>query len=222
MHASVMGCDSLVHLMVYTCGDTLYDGDGNEYHSLFVGHDCWTRTNMQTISYTAAAAYRQGTGTVAPNMIYWAPEFPDTMRNLSTYGRLYTWYAAVGVPDSSTALPPMDVEGFVQGICPDGWHIPTGVNMNNLMNFGVVAIASDSLWIIPTGDNSTGFNALPAGYYNPMTHRFENLLLLTSFWSSVSVTEHGSKNTTIEAGCGLPFDMVANKSYGFSVRCVRD
>lgn len=219
---SVTGCDSTIYLMVYTCGDIATDGDGNEYGSVFVGHDCWTNSNMKTKTYTIAAAARQNTGIDAHNMIYRAFEYPDTNYNLATFGRLYTWYAAVGVKDSSSDNPPVDAEGFVQGICPDGWHIPTEANIRNLMACGAVAIASDSLWLIPTGNNATGFNALPAGSYNPWRQRFENLHGDTHFWSSETVTETTSKHCSIETGCHLLFSRIINKNLGFSVRCVKD
>lgn len=216
------GCDSTIYLMVYTCGDIATDGDGNEYGSVFVGHDCWTNSNMKTTTYTPAAAAIQTTGITAHSMIYFAPEYPDTVYNLATFGRLYTWYAAVGLKDSSSEVPPFYAEDLVQGICPDGWHIPTQANINNLMDRGVVAIASDSLWQIPTGDNATGFNALPAGYYNPGSHRFEDLRGDTHFWTSETVTATTSKHCSIEAGCHLLFSRVNNKYFGFSVRCVKD
>ncbi|MCQ2265561.1 MAG: fibrobacter succinogenes major paralogous domain-containing protein [Bacteroidales bacterium] len=219
---SVEGCDSTIYLMVYTCGDIATDGDGNQYGSVFVGHDCWTNSNMKTKTYTVAAAAIQNTGIDACNMIYRAFEYPDTIYNLATFGRLYTWYATVGVKDNSSDIPPVDAEGFVQGICPDGWHVPTELNIRNLMDNGVMTIASDSLWLIPTGNNATGFNALPAGYYNPVAHRFENLHGDTHFWSSETATETTSKHCSIEAGCHLLFNHVNNKNFGFSVRCVKD
>ena len=53
----------------------------------------------------------------------------DEDANLEAFGRLYTWYSAVKLPEGSTdAL----AEGYVQGICPDGWHIPTHEEMMKL------------------------------------------------------------------------------------------
>lgn len=216
-------CDSLLHYMVYVCGfPNVADADANSYGNIFLGNDCWLNSNLRTTHYTAEAAARQGTGTEAASMIYRSYEFPDTERNLAVYGRLYTWYSGVGLPESSTDEPVATDEGFVQGVCPDGWHVPDDANMRDLMDFGAVAISSDSLWIVPTGDNSSGFNALPAGFYNPTTGRFEGLLGSTHFWSSESVSEMLAKHCSIEMGCNLLIDRDVTKNYGFSVRCLKD
>ena len=216
-------CDSLLHYMVYVCGfPDVADADANIYGNVFLGNDCWLNSNMRTTRYTAEAAARQGTGTDAPNMIYHSYEFPDEDRNLAVYGRLYTWNTSVGLPVGSAGEPVATSEGFVQGICPDGWHVPNDANVLDLMDYGTVAITSDSLWIIPTGDNSSGFNALPAGFYNPSRSRFEGMLGATHFWTSESVSETIAKHCTIEAGCDLLIDRESVKKYGFSVRCLKD
>ncbi len=216
-------CDSLLHYMVYVCGfPNVADADANEYGNIFLGNDCWLNSNMRTTHYTAGAAARQGTGTDVANMIYHSYEFPDEDRNLAVYGRLYNWNASVGLPAGSTDAPVATEEGFVQGICPDGWHVPNDANVLDLMDYGTVAITADSLWIIPTGDNSSGFNALPAGFYNPGRDRFEGMLGATHFWTSESVSETIAKHCTIEAGCDLLIDRESVKKYGFSVRCLKD
>lgn len=216
-------CDSLLHYMVYVCGfPDVADADANIYGNVFLGNDCWLNSNMRTTRYTAEAAARQGTGTDAPSMIYHSYEFPDEDRTLAVYGRLYTWNTSVGLPVGSAGEPVATSEGFVQGICPDGWHVPNDANVLDLMDYGTVAITSDSLWIIPTGDNSSRFNALPAGFYNPSRSRFEGMLGATHFWTSESVSETVAKHCTIEAGCDLLIDRESVKKYGFSVRCLKD
>jgi len=37
----------------------------------------------------------------------------------ATYGALYTWPAAMNIYNESDIKP-----GRVQGVCPDGWHLP--------------------------------------------------------------------------------------------------
>jgi uncharacterized protein (TIGR02145 family) len=78
---------------------------------------------------------------------------------------LYNWYAVV---DS-------------HNIAPEGWHVPTDAELQNLVNFlegasvaggKMKAIGTiqggDGLWNSPnTGaTNSSGFTALPGGYRN--------------------------------------------------------
>lgn len=216
-------CDSLLHHMVYVCGfPNVADADANNYGNVFLGNDCWLNSNLRTTHYTIEAAARQGTCTTALSMIYSSQEFPDENHNFAVYGRLYTWNSTVGLSVGSTDAPVATLEGFVQGICPNGWHIPSATNINDLMDYGVATIASDSLWIVSMGDNSSGFNALPAGFYNPGRDRFEGMLGVTRFWATESVSETIAKYCTIEVGCDQLIERNSDKNFGFSVRCLKD
>lgn len=214
---TIQGADSVINTVVYTCGGTAKDIEGNPYHSVFIGHDCWTTSNMRATHYSK-------TGGPAESMIYKSADHPDTVANLETYGRLYTWYAAVGLPDSSELNPDTTHRGgFVTGICPIGWHIPEAENIANLYANSSYALMTTSGWIEPGGTNTTGFSALPAGLYNPVTGRFENLLGETHFYT---VEIHDLKSVMV---CSLVFgcdkvliDEAKLKSYGLSVRCVKD
>lgn len=207
------GCDSLVHYMVYVCGfpeEQVLDGDENTYNSVWVGHHCWTGRNMRTTTTT--------TGAPVQNMVYRSDMFPDENANLNTYGRLYTWTAALCEPvEYHEELG----ERFVQGICPDGWHIPTAENMSVLYRYPTSWLKSDSLWLIP-GDNRMLFDARPAGMYNPNTNRFENLLGYTHYWSDVEVTTATALETALSSGCDDVLLENVLKRYGMSVRCVLD
>ena len=211
-------CDSIRHFFVNLCGGLIADGNGNKYQSLYVGEAphryCWTARNLHNTL--------DAEGNEIASMIYNAPLHDNEQENLDTYGRLYTWYAAVGLPENSTADPQVTTNGgFVTGICPKGWHIPDAANINALTTIDAFSLMSEELWLIP-GTNTTGFTALPAGYYNAFNMRFENLLGHTSYWSTVQV------NTTVYQTCTLTFgcdyvgkdDVLANN--GVSVRCVKN
>lgn len=209
------GCDSLVHYYVLTCGDTIEDYDGNIYYSLFVGRYCWTQQNLQPTHYA--------NGEIIPNnMIYYSQEHPNINENLEQYGRLYTWYDAVNLPEGSSNEPARIDGVFVQGLCPEGWHIPYERNMENLVSFGAPALKSTNLWLEP-GNNSTRFTAYPAGIYNPQTNRFENMLGETRYWTDHSSADGSSAtNGALTHSCSeLIIDSKA-KNYGFSVRCVKN
>lgn len=211
---TIHGCDSLVHYYVLTCGEPIADADGNRYYTLSVGPDCWMQQNLQTQHYADG-------DTVAGNMIYNSLDYPDVAANLAQYGRLYTWYSAVRLPENSTSAPATDVNGFVQGICPDGWHIPTERNMESLADFGAPALKSTILWLQP-GNNSTGFTAYPAGLFNPNTNRFENLLGETRYWTESASSTATAENGVIANICDELLIDSLTKNYGFSVRCVKN
>lgn len=211
---TIHGCDSLVHYYVLTCGEPIADADGNHYNTISVGPYCWMQQNLQTRHYANG-------DTVIGNMIYYSFDYPDEAANLEQYGCLYTWYSAVGIPENSTNAPTVDLNGFVQGICPDGWHIPTEENMAALADFGAPALKSTILWLYP-GNNGTGFTAYPAGLFNPNTNRFENLLGETRYWTESAFSTTTAENGAITFGCDELLLDNHPKNYGFSVRCVKN
>lgn len=208
------GCDSLVHYYVLTCGEVIADADGNEYNTLFVGPYCWTQQNLRPTHYTDGDP-------IADPMIYKSPDFPNEAENLEQYGYLYTWYDAVDLPEGSTDEPALTDGIFAQGLCPEGWHIPSERNMASLVSFEAPALKSTILWIEP-GNNSTRFTAYPAGIYNPTTDRFENMLGETRYWTDHSDTSTSAKNGVLTYSCTEILIDSNAKSYGFSVRCVKD
>ena len=219
---STHSCDSVLHYFVNLCGGWVKDGDDSTYASVYVGvhphRYCWTKTNMQTTHYNSD----MGGGAVA-NMIYYGEGHTDTAANLKTYGRLYDWYAAVGLDHGSSAEPQKTAtSGFVTGLCPRGWHIPDSANVLSLNSVDAMELMANILWLIPGYDTGAGFYALPAGYYNHVTDRFENMLGHTYYWSSVRHTFFDSWVCSLLYGCNHVFIDDMSVDNGASVRCVRN
>lgn len=110
------------------------------------------------------------------------------------YGRLYPWHVAMRLPEDFIANP---VEGAVQeehqGVCPDGWHIPSRNDWRTLMaavqRMGKGSVAS----ALKTREGwnrggapiteASGFNAIPSGVrYND--GEFMDLGSSTYFWET--------------------------------------
>lgn len=175
-----------LHIYTYTCGEVVQDGDNNSYNSVMVAGYCWTKENLHTTHYV------DGGAEVAKALVYNSERYPDETGNENTFGRLYTWYSAVNVPEGSTASPTPNPKGFIVGICPTGWHVPTEWEMRALNEIPTADIRSTELWVQPNSNtNSTGFTALPAGMYNSSVNRFEGLMSQTDFWTD------GDKNTAL-------------------------
>lgn len=213
------GCDSIRHFFVNLCGGVIKDADDNGYESVFIGaapgRYCWTKPNMKTTHYV-------GGGDV-PNMIYNADGYSDEAENLERYGRLYNWYAAVNLPDGSDANPPVTTNGgFVTGICPIGWHIPDSANLHGLNSIDAPDVMANILWLIPGNDTGAGFYALPAGFYNIGTHRFENMLGNTYYWSSVRYNHYECMMCSLAFGCNKFIVDDMSVENGVSVRCVKN
>jgi len=211
--------DSIRHFYVNLCGGLVADADGNKYSSLYVGEPpgkyCWTKSNLKTTTYV--------TGGHVPNMIYNGGAHTNEAQNLATYGRLYNWYAAVNLPTGSPDDPPTNINGgFVTGLCPAGWHIPDSANMYSLNSINSFDLMSDILWIVPGNDTGAGFYALPAGFYNGTTYRFENMLGETHFWSCVRRDLDLGWVCSMVFGCNFLFEEELYVENGLSVRCVKN
>ena len=200
----------------FTCGEQISDVEGNTYETVEIGGLCWTKENMKSKTYADGSA-------IAKAMIYSSSMYPDTNANLATYGRLYTWFSAVNVPEGSSSKPTRNADGFVQGICPDGWHIPTVGEINKLNTNSSESLRSVELWLQPNNNtNSTGFSSLPAGYYTLTTNRFEVLLGYTYYWSDSSSTPEFAIACDVNYYCDVAKNEQKTTGDGVSVRCVKD
>ncbi len=138
------------------CGEDFTDPrDGNKYKTVCVGDKVWMAENVRYNS----------SGSVVYN---------DSVIYESTYGRLYDWLSVVN-----------------EDVCPAGWHLPTNAEWQELIdaNGGTLvagkALKSASGWEFNgSGTNSSGFNALPAGYWDWALNKFNNSGRTTIFWSA--------------------------------------
>jgi len=95
----------------WNCGDPFEDSrDGQVYSTVQIGDQCWMVENLN-VGTMISGGSDQGTDCVNIEK-YCYNNDPD---NCDVYGGLYQW---------NQAMCGETIEG-TQGICPDGWHIPT-------------------------------------------------------------------------------------------------
>ena len=161
-------------------------------------------------------------------------------KNCKVGGRYYTWAAAIdSVALANDSKEPLDC-GFgktcgldrgVQGICPDGWHLPTAHEWGLLsVALGNAGVAGDSLKALTgwdyagtddnNGQDAYGFSALPTGRRtNPTT--WEKVGSDVYYWSSNEAGENLARYSNIN-NIYTKFYLFQNlKSYGQSVRCIK-
>jgi uncharacterized protein (TIGR02145 family) len=231
------GVSDYVELTAYTeacgpfeCGDLFIDTrDGSGYQTIQIGSQCWMAENLNYDNNV--------------NGNSWC--YDDSPSNCGTYGRLYDWEAAMEGAAGSTSIP-----SGVQGICPDGWHIPSDEEWEKLegevddtYNYGDdewdingyrgedagSALAGNaSLWNDGALEShasfgNSGFVALPGGRKSS-SGDFTGLGNYAYFWSSTE--------DNVFAGYafyhGMHYDNVKTSRYnengenGLNVRCVKD
>ena len=101
-----MGSGPPIH--VWPCGDTLAYG-GDNYDTVLIGSQCWMAENLNVTD-----------GNEAQACTFTRYCYDDNASNCDTYGGLYTWTDMMCGEGSSNSEP-----SGVQGICPNGWHIPS-------------------------------------------------------------------------------------------------
>lgn len=201
------------------CGDEDHfyatDVDGNEYHTVRMGWNCWMRENLKTLNNP------DGTP-VAKAMGYVNNEFTDADNTAATFGRLYTWYSCMGIPEGSNETPTLNEFGHVPGICPDGWFMPAPEQFYSLRDVDMDALRTAEYWLDGGGNNSTKFSILPAGAYNSDNGRFENILGNAYFWTADLSGSTQPKTFMADCNCYMWTVLNSSPNNGFSVRCVKE
>jgi uncharacterized protein (TIGR02145 family) len=220
-------CVQKIIVVFPKCPDAV-DYEGNVYHGIRIDCECWTQRNLESTIYSNPVR-RRGVDSIPCAMVYTSRQHPDADYNLRTYGRLYCYEAVIR--DSV-----INEYGHIQGICPNGWYVPSPDQYNQLNSHGVSALRSPDLWLDGGGDNITTFTALPAGYYNGFRNRFQGLRTETYFWATEFVTNHIYVNgqeeeeshlhTTViqvdETDCDHVIDGDETNGSGYSVRCIKE
>ena len=227
----------------YRCGNsfTVTDYDGNVYHTLRLGNQCWMKENLRSTHYSDGTAIAAGSGPSSTVAYYYTPG------GSFNYGYLYNWKAVMRNSSSSQANP-----SGVQGICPTGWHVPSDAEWAELQDYVgsqsqylcsndssyiAKALAATTGWTTYSSgtccvgnnqsiNNATGFGALPAGYYDGNTfyhtHGYYNFGNYAVFWSATEESSGYAWYRDLIYYSASVSRYSGDKSYGRSVRCLRD
>ena len=184
--AAVVGCETSetnagargdAAAAIEPVSDTVTDVDGYVYRTVTIGSQTWMAENLRVTC--------DPSGNPITSYFY-----DDDPANGARYGRLYTWDVAM---NGSTA------EG-AQGICPDGWHIPTDAEWYELFNH-LDGEALAGAHLKPGG--STGFDALLAGGAD-FRGNYVYMGEFALFWSSTEVSDERAYHHSVDAddACG--------------------
>ena len=214
------------------------DIDGNTYNAVQLGDQVWMASNLRCTKYADGTGLTYGLTVTSDAPCYYPPN--DNIDIVDTCGYLYNWKAVMRGSSTSYLKP-----SGVQGICPDGWHVPSveewrtlldylGTNANYITgeNSRNVAksLAANELWTVDSinaytvgndlsANNATLFTAYPAGSYNGNYVRYGTR---ADFWTC---SEHSATAADIASlSHNSPIVSINNgeKTYGRSVRCVKD
>jgi uncharacterized protein (TIGR02145 family) len=202
---------------VFSCGSTIIDNDGNVYNTVLIGEQCWMKENLNVGTMINGSQDMADNGTIEKYC------YNNDPANCYTYGGLYQWNEIMDY----TTTP------GIQGICPDGWHIPINAEWEALIIHlgggweagGKMKEAGFVHWYAPnTGaTNESGFTALPgSALYGG--YGFFNLGSYAYYWSSTSYELNGLSAVFLMLYYADGDAVVGgdNDSSGYSLRCLKD
>lgn len=159
------------------------DNEGNSYKTTIVGDRVWMAENLKVTTNSNGDSIKF---------------FQNA--DSAELGILYTWNVAM---DGSAD------EG-AQGLCPDGWHIPSNEELQDLST----NLCNDSI----VENLLNPFDLVYAGFYNG---DFQNAGNSASMWSSSKANDNVWK-LYYHKGLKKPFMYYEKPDNAISVRCVKD
>ena len=200
--------------------------DNRIYRAVKIGNQTWMAENL---TYGDSLQYGSLSGRS------WC--YDDKNLNCRLYGRYYTWSAVMDSLGSiSSNGKNCGYQGQcrptypLQGICPEGWHLPDTTEWNAL--FAVVggkASAGEALKSISDWKSSSqketniyGFSALPAGFSRNGGRQYGDKGYGAYFWSSTGYNSFSAYTIGLRDNRDSVSLGTFYMESGFSVRCVKD
>jgi len=209
--------------------DEVVDIDGNIYGTVEIGDQVWMDRNL------IVTHFNNGEEIGSSNTAYW-PVPPtdchgnDAVEPTDQYGHLYNWYAATDDRD----------------ICPENWHVPSdeewmelelylGMDPDELNTFeayrgtvqGSMLAGEENYWedgALLNNDEfgSSGFGAVPAGYYETSGPGCFYGMNNTAFiWTSTEYNGNGIFRQIDKSNTGINRRTYIN-TIGKCIRCIED
>jgi|GEM_PF-631705 len=207
----------------FACGEPITDSrDGQTYETVLIGEQCWMAENLNIGTRIDGVSDQSNDGTIEKYC------YNNDPANCETYGGLYQW----------DEMMQYNTTESVQGICPDGWVLPTDEEWKMMegavdSQYGypdpewdgtgyrgtdvATNLKSATGW---NGNDSFGFSALPGGNRNNMGD-FTNENAIGYWWSSSQTSASNAYGRYIYNTNAKVFRNSFIKPYGWSVRCIK-
>jgi uncharacterized protein (TIGR02145 family) len=187
--------------------------ESKTYNTVQIGTQCWLKENLDV------GTMIQGSKTQSNNSIIEKYCYNNDPANCTGYGGLYWWDEAMQYNKSGDN---------VQGICPQGWRLPTYLDLYErlaptISNDGNSLKAVGQGFGSGAGTNTTGFSVLLSGYIE-LNGTSQQLSTGFYIWTSNENnpdTWKANSFAVLSYTKSLQF-LYSSKTYGYSVRCLKD
>jgi len=212
-------------------GVTVTDIDGNVYQTVQIGSQIWMAENLKVTHYrNGEFIYHLADN---ENWTYtWIGAYcvyDNDPSNADTFGYLYNWYT---IDDP-------------RGLAPEGWHVPTDVEIMELemalgmsyseahdygirgTNEGSKLAGRQDLWSDGALErnpefSSSGLNILPGGRRFGDTGSYISMSEDGYFWASTQYNGNTARFRVLYYNYSEISRYAFNKRNGFYVRCIKD
>lgn len=213
----------------WACGDNFLDSrDGQVYPTVQIGNQCWMAKNLNI-----GTVVNWGTEDQTNNGVFEKFCYDNIPANCDEYGGMYHW---------GEVMQYITINGG-QGICPEGWHVPTDdefCTLENEVDIGPILCNTTGFrginaggnlketgtahWNSPNNGatNLSGFSARGAGEVTSLG--FYDLNIVTVFHTSSDAGGNYVYGRSIYNTLAtiLRHDSVSKASAALSVRCIKD
>jgi uncharacterized protein (TIGR02145 family) len=202
--------------------------DGQSYNTILIGNQCWMAENLNIGTQKSTAEGQDPTNGIIEKYCY-----NNQPTNCDTYGGLYLWDEMM---QNST-------DTINQGICPSGWRIPTDFDWKVLegsvdSQYGVgnsewngtsfrgldagLNLKSLTGWFNSgNGTDLYGFNSMPSGEWR-YSGSFLYIQQQSFYFTATQADASTAWMRSLFYNSNQSFRDNFNKTYGFSVRCIKE
>ncbi|MDD3877939.1 MAG: FISUMP domain-containing protein, partial [Bacteroidales bacterium] len=182
--------------------------EGQNYNTMEIGNQCWMRENLNSGRYIPNVSSTANHSEMSRNNVVEKYCYDNNTENCVLYGGLYDW----------NEMMRYSYQEGSQGICPDGWHVPTLSEWNTLISFyGGETVAGTPL----KKAGASRFDILAGG----MRTANGNFSLLGSggyFWVSTQIDETNAWGIALLFRGTSISPTSRERTNALSVRCIKN
>ena len=212
-NVDIFSKDIVVTELPPACPETFTDArDGKTYKAVEIGDQCWMAENLNIGNMISSNS--------SNNSVIEKYCYNNSESNCDTHGGLYQWNEMMQYTTGDGN----------QGICPDGWHLPTDSEWMMLeVEIGMSYEDATSTGMRGTDEGtklqqggSSGFDALLGGYRNGGGDFSSLGSYATFFTANQGIQSNMAWSRYLFNDNGQILRNGYDKTFAFSVRCVKD
>ena len=218
--------------------DLLDQRDGRVYRTVKIRDQIWMAENLAYMPYVSELISDSGIWVYGYDGK--STDWAQGLQNYKVFGCLYSWTVAMDISNDYRSSLWNGSDSLHQGICPDGWHLPSDEEWQTLednidtnpdfdrtderRNSGNAGdkLKADSVWDENMeGSNEYKFDALPSGirYYTGFFHKINTY---GYFWTSTEEYANSAIYRYVRDSSDATFRGFPSKRIGMPVRCLKD